>query len=233
LSAVIVVAVALTVLPWVARNYVIHGRPLLSTNGGHTFWNGNNPFTTGSSLDVYIDRVNRYAGLNIDPSLGTNGIIELRPYPLPREVLPQVTRLSETELDAALYAAGLAFIRENPGDWLRLLLTKVISFWWFRPNLGRSSPIPGGESRYYDPTWIAPYQVVYVIILVLFLIGLVYSLKDWRTFALFYLLFGYLTVVYAAFNVITRYRWEIEPFLLTFGMLGLVRLMRADDKRLS
>lgn len=227
-----VVAVAgLVVLPWVVRNYVIHGRPLLSTNGGHTFWNGNNPFTTGSSLDAYIDKANAYTGLNIDPRLGVDGIIELRPYPLPRQVLPQVTRLSEVELDAALHAAGLAFIRENPGDWLRLLLAKVVSFWWFRPNLGRSSPIPDGQSPYYDPRWIAPYQGIYVIVLALMLLGLAYSLRDWRTFALFYLLFGYLTAVYAMFNVITRYRWEIEPFLLTFGMMGLAKLVPAGTGR--
>lgn len=231
LGILVIAAVGLTVLPWALRNYAIHGWPLLSTNGGHTFWNGNNPFTTGSSLDVYIDKVNAYMGLNIDPSLGAAGIIELRPYPLPLEVLPRVTRLSEVELEAALYTAGLTFIRDNPGDWLRLLLTKVASFWWFRPNLGRSSSVPGGESPYYDPRWIAPYQGVYVIVLALLLIGLVCSLRDWRTLALFYLLFGYLTAVYAVFNVITRYRWEIEPFLLTFAMMGLNRLAPAGLKR--
>ena len=124
----------------------------------------------------------------------------------------------------------MAFIREKPRDWLQLLLRKVTSFWWFRPNLGRYSPIPGGESPYYDPHWIAPYQGVYVVILTLFLIGLVCSLENWRAFSLFYLLFGYLTVIYAVFNVITRYRWEIEPFLLTFGMLGLARLVPIDQR---
>ncbi len=224
LSAVILVAASLILLPWIARNYAVHGRLLLSTNGGHTFWNGNNPFTTGSSLDVYLDKVNAYTGSSIDPNVDVDGIIELRPYPLPRDVIPQVARLSEVELDRALYAAGLDFIRNHPGEWLRLLLTKIKSFWWFRPNLGRSSPLPGEQSPYYDPRWIAPYRAVYVIVLGLCLVGLVLSLRAWRTLALFYLLFGYLTAVYAAYNVITRYRWEIEPFLLMFGILGLASL---------
>jgi len=232
LSTVIVAAAILIILPWVIRNYTIHGHILLSTNGGHTFWNGNNPFTTGSALDVYIDKASAYSGINIDPSLAVDGILELRPYPLPREVLPQVSSLPETELDTAFYAAGLAFIRENPRDWLNLLLAKLTSFWWFRPNLGRSSPILGGESPYYDSRWIEPYRGIYVIVFVMFLIGLVWSLQNWRTFALIYMLFGYLTVVYTAFNVITRYRWEIEPFLLIFGTMGLVRLVPMSLRRL-
>ncbi len=228
---VIVATAVLTVSPWALRNYAIHGWPLLSTNGGHTFWNGNNPFTTGSSLDVYVEKVNTYLGLNLEPKLGNADIIELRPYPLPVEVRSRVEQLSEVELDAALYAAGFAFIRGNPGDWFRLLLRKFVSFWWFRPNLGRSSPIPGGQSPYYDPRWIAPYQGLYVVVVTLSTVGFAHSLRSWRTFALFYLMFSYLTLVYMLFNVITRYRWEIEQFLVMFAMMGLVSLVREYTSR--
>ena len=48
------------------------------------------------------------------------------------------------------------------------------------------------------------------------------SLKRWRRYVLVYGLFAYLTVVYVAYNAITRYRWEMEPYLLALAALALV-----------
>ncbi len=37
---------------------------------------------------------------------------------------------------------------------------------------------------------------------------------------------AYLTVVYVAYNAITRYRWEMEPYLLMLAALALVTAWR-------
>jgi DMSO/TMAO reductase YedYZ heme-binding membrane subunit len=37
---------------------------------------------------------------------------------------------------------------------------------------------------------------------------------------------GYLTLVYVAYHAITRYRWEMEPYLLMLGALALVTAWR-------
>jgi len=224
-TAVIVLFTLLTLLPWTLRNYYLHGQlVLISTNGGFTFWNGNNPFTTGNAFDVYVGKARAYVGTEIDEAAGEKDIIDLRPYPLPHEVAPDVQRLSEVELDRALYQAGWRFIQENPRQWLALLKTKLLSFWWFRPHIGESRADLGEYGLVYDPRWITPYKILYVAIFPFFLGGLVFSLRRWRTYALFYFLFAYLTIVYLAFNVMTRYRWEIEPYILLFALTAIVYL---------
>ena len=53
----------LTVLPWTVRNGVVLGQFVpVSTNGGFVFWNGNNPFTTGSGHEVYTAKADAYLG---------------------------------------------------------------------------------------------------------------------------------------------------------------------------
>jgi len=224
-TAVIVLFTLLTLLPWTLRNYYLHGQlVLISTNGGFTFWNGNNTFTTGNAFDVYVGKARAYVGTEVDEAAGEKDIIDLRPYPLPHEVAPDVQRLSEVELDRALYQAGWRFIQDNPRQWLALLKTKLLSFWWFRPHIGESRADLGEYGLVYDPRWITPYKILYVAIFPFFLGGLVFSLRRWKTYALFYFLFAYLTIIYLAFNVMTRYRWEIEPYILLFALTAIVQL---------
>ena len=66
------------------------------------------------------------------------------------------------------------------------------------------------------------YKPVYIALVILLLVGLVVSARDWRRYSLLYLLFIFYTVVFVAYNVETRYRWEIEPFFLIFAALGMV-----------
>ncbi len=210
---------ALVLLPWLVRNYRLHGQMLpLTSNGGMTFWNGNNPFTTGSAWDVYAERARAYTG-QTRAELPGDGIIVPKPYILPHRVEGQVSALSELTLDRALYAAGFDFVREQPREWLRLLAQKTVSFWWFRPNLAKDSDL-------YRETWALPYQVLYTVVGVFFVAGVVVSLRQWRRYFFLYYVFGYLTAVYGTFNVVTRYRWEIEAFLLLFGAMGVVSVRR-------
>ena len=46
-AAALIVACAIPVAPWMARNAVLMGQPVLSTNGGISLWTGNNPLATG------------------------------------------------------------------------------------------------------------------------------------------------------------------------------------------
>ena len=69
-TLVIVLFALLTLLPWTLRNCYLHGQPvLISTNGGFTFWNGNNPFTTGNAFDVYVGKARAYLDAEIARSL--------------------------------------------------------------------------------------------------------------------------------------------------------------------
>jgi hypothetical protein len=211
LGDLILVAVIVILLPWTVRNYRIHGRLILvSSNSGATFWNGNNPFSTGTGHLVYTAKVDEYLGRAHDPSQPE--VVQLHPYPLPPDLQAEAATLSEIELDRRQFQAGLAFIREQPKAWLTLMAQKTVSFLWFRRNIG----------ALYDASWTAYYKPVYVALVILLLVGLVVSARDWRRYSLLYMLFVFYTVIFVAYNVQTRYRWEIEPFFLIFAALGLV-----------
>jgi len=131
----VVATMSLTVAPWLARDLLVHHRPVwISTNGGFTFWNGNNPFTTGSAFDVRTADLAAYSGEIVSAPDGAP-IVQVKPYPLPLELRDTVATLDEVALDRALYSASVAFIQGHPGRWLGLLAQKVVSLWWFRPTL--------------------------------------------------------------------------------------------------
>lgn len=212
------VVTMLVLAPWMIRNWMVHHRFVpISTNGGLTFWNGNNPFTTGSGFDVYVDRLEAYVGHSAANAAGKGPIVMLKPYPLPRSLDKIVPTMDEVDLDRELYKAGLEFIQTQPRSWLSLFLTKVWSLWWFRPNVG-------DNAVFYEAAWIWPYRILYAGVLLLFCVGLVVSIPQWRNHVMFYYVFPYLTVAYAAFNVLTKYRWEVEQFMLLFGVAGVITL---------
>ena len=219
-AAILAAAVmALTISPWLFRNWRVQGQPVgVSTNGGFTFWNGNNPFTTGFGFDVAIDDLEAYSGEIIKVAEGME-IVEVKPYPLPLELRDSVAELDEVALDRAFYRAAFKSIRENPGRWAEVTLQKAVGLWWFRPNIGLSS-------GFYEEAWILPYKFLYAVVLMLAVAGLGVSFRSWRSYVMLYGVFVYLTVAYVAFNVITRYRWEIKPYLLIFTALALVQVGR-------
>ncbi len=218
-STVVVGIVSLTIAPWLVRNWAVHGRfVFISTNGGVTFWNGNNPFTTGSAHDVVVPDLVAYSGEAVAAPEGATFVM-ITPYPLPLELRDTVGVLDEVALDRALYRSALTFIRQQPRHWFRLLAQKLVSLWWFRPNIGRS----GGS---YEEAWILPYKILYITVLIPTVAGLILSVRRWRRYLLPYGAFAYLTVVYVAYNVITRYRWEMKSYLLIFAALALVRAGR-------
>jgi len=210
------IVVVLVLAPWMIRNWAIHHHFVpISTNGGLTFWNGNNPFTTGSGFDVYLDRLEAYVGHPTIGTAGQDGIAMMKPYPLPHGLGEQVATIDEVNLDRELYRAGLEFIRTQPRTWFFLFLSKVWSFWWFRPNVG--------DNRvFYDVAWIWPYRILYAGVMFLFCVGLVLSLPRWREHTIFYYLIFYLTLAYAAFNVLMKYRWEMEQFMLLIAAGGAI-----------
>jgi len=228
LGIVISLTTALIVTPWILRNVIIHKAPvLISTNGGFTFWNGNNPFTTGSGFDVYADRVNAYLGYQpADGSLDTGNalIVIMEPYPLPPMVRGNLDSLSEAELNLALYHAGWEFIHSQPRHWLGLTVAKFRALWWFRPNIGT-------YRSFYKSSWTASYKVLYTLLLALALGGILLSRQRWRDTVLLYLLFSTLTVGYVSFNVITRYRWEMEPFLILLAAVPVSQLWVRATRR--
>jgi hypothetical protein len=214
-------AALIVLLPWTIRNYLVQGQIIfVSTNGGFTFWIGNNPFTTGSGFEVNAAQLDQFRGQPHDSSK-PELIVDLRPYPLPHEVQSQVATLDEVGLDQMLYRAGLQVIQSDSARWRSLLLEKIKGFLWLRSNVG----------SFYAGAWTGFYQVLYAALLCLAVPGLALSLRHWRKYALLYLLMVYYALTYLAFHVQTRFRWEIELYLIVFAALTVVTVFRRIRSR--
>jgi hypothetical protein len=210
LATVTTLSTLLALLPWSIYAYQSHQQfVLMATNGGFNFWAGNNPFTTGSGMEVDTARARAFMGE--PPDQTQPAVQEMYVYPLPTPIQRQIQTLSELALDRQLYQAGWDFIRNNPGPAARLFLTKLQSFVWFRANVGQR----------YDQAWVQPYKYLYTALLIPFALGLALSLKQWRRYSILHLLFAYYTLFYTYFHVQTRYRWEIEAYMLVFVALAL------------
>jgi len=97
-------ACAVAVAPWTARNARVYGRfVLVASEGGITFWTGNNPFAIGEG-DLAANPGMKRANLAL------------------RERHPGLT---PEELEPVYYREALTFIRAQPGAWALLMARKV------------------------------------------------------------------------------------------------------------
>lgn len=100
LWALMTVCAALTMSPWILRNYEVLGAFIpTTTQGGESLWEANNPEADGGPM---MDR----------------GI-----FPEDLDSLPEVER------DKALARAARRFIAENPGRFAVLCCKRLIRFW--------------------------------------------------------------------------------------------------------
>jgi hypothetical protein len=100
-------------LPWTARNYVVHHRLVfITTMGGRVLWEGNNPYIAASAE-------NRGRSANAPD--------------LPEARL--VKGMDESAADAFYFHLAVDWIRRNPGQALSLMVHKAIRLWNPAPDL--------------------------------------------------------------------------------------------------
>lgn len=95
---------ALVLGPWTARNVLHYGRfVLVASDGGVTFWTGNNPLATGEG-DMAANPHLKFA----------NQALRAK-YP----------DLNEEQMEPIYYREALSWMREHPIDWAWLMARKV------------------------------------------------------------------------------------------------------------
>jgi 4-amino-4-deoxy-L-arabinose transferase-like glycosyltransferase len=125
--------VVIAIGPWTARNVREHGRfVLVSSQGGVTFWTGNNPLATGEG------------------DMAANPAIKRRNL----EIRTKHAHLTPEELEPVYRNEAWAFIREHPSQWLWLLVRKL--FYTFVP-IGPSYTL---HSTLYYATSLIAYGVL-------------------------------------------------------------------------
>lgn len=127
-------SVVVVIVPWTIRNHQVHGKwVLIATNGGTTFWGGNN------------DRV-----LNETRHLG---------YWIPSTELPQREKIdsavNEAERDEIEWQLGKGWIHDNIALVPLLGLYKFARLWWL--------PDYGGGPRWVRIVSYAPFFLLFVV----------------------------------------------------------------------
>lgn len=99
-----VLGVVVVITPWAVRNYGHHGRfVIIASDGGVTFWTGNNPLATGEGDMAANPRLKE-----------ANTALRAR-HPA----------LNEEQMEPVYYREALSWIRANPGAWLALEVKKL------------------------------------------------------------------------------------------------------------
>ncbi len=201
-------AMVLGLAPWLVRNTLVLGEPLITSTSGENFWRGNNEHATGGVVDRNGRSLTRLA-----PSS------DVFP-PAVRAVLETGT---EADRQRVFMTEAWRFIRANPADALGLFVRKMRIFWWRIDS----------DSADYAPISARLYEWLYRTELALALLGVVALWRrespgdeESRRHAIL-LIVGLLVGIslsQSAFYVQGRHRFLIEPLLLIFSAYGLSTL---------
>jgi hypothetical protein len=207
--AIATFACALWVSPWLARNMVGIGSPLITSTTGENFWRGNHPGASGGVVDTDGGRITLLIPSN--PAL---------PAPI-RSVLATGTELDRHE---AFMTEAWRFIAADPWAATRLFARKLRTFWW------RVDSNPGD----YPALAARGYEWIFRVELVLALLGAFLALRSPHSRAaagLCLALIVTISLLQCAFYVQGRHRFLIEPLLLVFTASGVGRLAELWSSR--
>lgn len=218
-AALFVAGLALVLLPVGWRNYKVGGEFLITTSqAGTNFWIGNRPGADG-----------RYAPLRpgrSDTSLERKDAVELAEIATGRKLTAKEVS------DFWLYDNALAWIRDEPVAWVKLLCLKAaLLVNWYE--------IPDAEDQYfyevYEPPLALVSHVLHLgIVLPLCAAGIVLGWPRRRDLWVLMLMLAVLCAGVILFYVFARYRYPIVPIVIVFASVALVQgfaLVRARGSR--
>jgi tetratricopeptide (TPR) repeat protein len=198
---VLLVSVLVTILPATLHNYLASRDFVpITSNGGVNFYVGNSEDATGI---FYPPK-----GINLVTDDAVKKYVERH---LGREV-------KASELSRYWYSEAFDFMREHPGQALKLLLRKTAMYL----NGYEMPQIESYDVARRDHSALRALFVNFWMLISLGLIGMVYSIKDWRRQ---FLLYGYVLAFSASvilFFITARYRAQIAPVLALYAAQTLI-----------
>lgn len=209
-SAAFVLGAALMVGPWLGRNILLHGTPVVMTTTGEHLWRGNNPKATGSSLNL--------DGTPLIESVDTEFREKLRSL----DEMGQMRLFGET---------ATRYIMEHPGTFVHNVARRLLYFAWFSPTTGIL--YPPSYLRIYQV-----YYSLTLLIATWGMLGLFtrWRAGDASSGLALTLLAGvWLSVglTQSIFYVELRHRWGVEPLMLLLAATGAVNLVGSGSSRAS
>ena len=182
----------LFIAPWTVHNYLAFDRfVLLNTNAGFAFFWANHPIH-GQDFQAVLPTWSAY--LNLIP--------------------PELLSLNEAELDGALLERGLGFVRDDPGRYLVLSISRARDYFKFWPS--SESALVSNVSRVFSFGLLWPLMAY----------GLISKAR--RSFSSESFVLYLFVIVYAAIHLLSwaliRYRLPIDAVLIIFASTALVEI---------
>lgn len=190
LGAVVAVAV-LVASPWMLRNLYVIGAPVMNTNGGFNLYLGNNPAATGFFVSIS------------DTPRGSTW----------HELRRTAGELGATE---TLKNEAVAWIKENPTEFVWLALKKGAYFWMPPFHKGKGENTSSAES-----VVRLGWALQFVLLIVAAITGLLLSRLRNRQNLILWLAIASYTAVHMLFYVIFRYREPVMPVLGVLAALAI------------
>jgi 4-amino-4-deoxy-L-arabinose transferase-like glycosyltransferase len=214
-TAIVSLALCATIAPWTIRNYgVFHQFVPVSTNAGVSFWEGNNPYATGGYHFT-------------DPSKRAEIV----------EIADEISRGREG------FRQGFAFVRQQPLQWLRLLVKKPYylyesdeqGLWFSFVKQGKEQP---EVARWLYALWVKPAYACYGAVLLLACFGVFRVLgfgdRECRnSMSVVVIPTLLLTLFYIFFHTENRYNHTIMPLVVIASASGLFHFAHFLSSRKS
>jgi 4-amino-4-deoxy-L-arabinose transferase-like glycosyltransferase len=191
---------AVIIAPWTIRNSLIHHRfVFLISTESEDFWLGNNPHATGHTL---ID--------------AENTVFNTLPIAERLDLYRQPNEMAQADWFSR---RSRAFVKADPGEFLRLWAVKFFHFWWYAPQTGTM----------YPGSWFYLYMIFYSALLILAAVGVVRILQLGPPATHLGWLVGIflvgLSLLQSVYHVDGRHRWGIEPILMALSGGGAAFLI--------
>jgi tetratricopeptide (TPR) repeat protein len=202
-------------LPVALRNRAIGGELLLTTSQlGTNFYIGNHPGADGRYLPLRTGR-----GSALYEREDATALAE--------EATGRA--LSPAEVSDYWLGRALAFVREEPGQWIALIARKWLLVWNRREIVDTTSVETAAD--YSRLLGVLTRVFHFGVLCPLALAGLWLSRRRWRELTVLYLLLVGWSVSVTAFFVLARYRYPLVPILALFAGVAFTAFVNAARRR--
>ncbi len=217
---IIGLAAFIVILPVTVRNYVEgNDRVIIAWQGGFNFYLGNNRLASGWSATV--------PGIDFTWEGGYREAIAIAEQTTGKELKP-------SEVSSFWYDRAFEEIDRDPGAFVALMVKKLRLFF-------NGYEIPNNQDMYFVGNFSSVLKLLmfagpvffpFGIVAPLALLGIVFSLGQWRKYLLLYLVLAAYVVTLLLFFVCARFRQPLMPILILFAVFGAYSIYRqlADRK---